>query len=133
MCLQSFEHDEVIAEARTSSDLFRLQAAIAFIEEYKLPSARLKDSRCWDDELPSHVRFQIDVHEHARLQFEPRIRNRQPHTDSARCHIHLRQYLFDLTGEDPARIGIDGNLCHIAGLYAANIILEYLGVDPHAR
>ena len=130
--LQPLEHDEIIADARTNSDLFRLQAAVAVIEEYQLPSAGLKDSRCGNDELSSQAGFQIDVHEHARLQFEPRIRHRQPHTDGARCHIHLRQNLFDLTGECAARIRIDGNLRRVAGLYAANVVLEDLGINPYA-
>ncbi len=44
MWLQPFEDDEVIADARTSSNLLRLQAAIALIQEHKLPSAGLKNS-----------------------------------------------------------------------------------------
>jgi hypothetical protein len=41
---------------------------------------------------------------------DSRIRNRQPYTHGARCHVYLRQEFFDLARECTAWIGIDGNL-----------------------
>src|SRR4030081_600523 len=104
MWFQSLEHDEVISNAGTGRDLLWLKASIAMIEKNQLPGAGLEDSRGRNNELTSQVGLYIDVHEHTGLQFESCIRHRQPHTNSTRCHVHLRQNLFDLTREYAARI-----------------------------
>src|SRR3981081_1999368 len=103
MWFQSLEHDEVIPNAGTGRDLLWLKDSIALIEKNQLPGAGLEDSRGRNNELTSQVGLHIDVHEHAGLQLESRIRHRQPDPNSTRCHIHLRQDLFDLTGECAAR------------------------------
>src|SRR3981189_1447381 len=128
MWFQSLEHDEVISNAGTGRDLLWLKASVAMIEKNQLPGAGLEDSRGRNNELTSQAGLHIDIHEHARLQLEARIRHRQPYTNRAGCHIHLRQDLFDLAGECAGRIGIDGNLCRIARLQSSNIVLKYLRV-----
>src|SRR5260370_37638394 len=104
MRFQPLEHNEVITNAGTGRDLFWLKTAVAMIEENHLSGAGLEDSRGRNKELTFQAGLHIDIHEHARLQFESRIRYRQPHTKSARCHIYLWQDLFDLAGERTARI-----------------------------
>src|SRR6266700_3984572 len=133
MRLQPLQNDEVIANASTDSNLLRLQTAIPVVKEYELPGPGLEDRRRRHDELASQAGFESDIDEHARLQLESQVRNRQPHTNGARCHIYLRQYLFNLSGECAPWIGISGNLCHIAGLYSAHVVLENLRIDPHTR
>src|SRR3979490_1172288 len=110
MWFQSLEHDEVISNAGTGRDLLWLKASIAMIEKNQLPGAGLEDSRGRNNELTSQVGLYIDIHEHAWLQLESRIRHRQPHTNGACCHIHLGQDLFNLAGECAARIRINGDL-----------------------
>src|SRR6266567_7546470 len=133
MRLQTLDNDKVIAYARTDSDFLRLQTAIPVVKEYELPGPGLEDCRRRHHELASQARLQSDIDEHARLQLESWVRNRQPHTNGARCHIYLRQYLFNLSGECAPWIGIGVNLRRIAGLYPANVVLENLRIHPHAR
>src|SRR5258708_26995852 len=115
MCFQPLEYDKVITDARTGRDLLWLKTAVAVIEKNQLSGTGLEDSRRRNNELTSQAGLHIDVHEHARLQLESRIRHRQPDTNSARCHIHLRQNLFDLAREYAARIRIDRNLRCVTG------------------
>src|ERR1700674_3651079 len=104
MRFQPLEHNEVISNAGTNCDLFWLKTAVAMIDKNQLSGAGLEDSRDRNNELTSQAGLHIDVHEHARLQLESRIRHRQPDTNSTRCHIHLWQNLFDLARECAARI-----------------------------
>src|ERR1700761_3689869 len=133
MSFQPLEHDEFVSDARTGRDLFWLKTAVAAIQKNELSSTRLEDSRSRNHELASQARFHIDIYEHARLQLEARVRHRQPYTHGACRHIHLGQDLFNLAGECSAGIRIDGNLCGIAGLHAADVVLEYLRVNPDTR
>src|SRR6266700_2056492 len=133
MCLQTPDNDEIIAHTRTDSNFLRLQTAIPVVKEYELPGPGFEDRRRRHDELASQAGFESDIDEHTRLQLESRVHNRQPHTNGARCHIYLRQYLFNLSGEPAPWIGISGNLRRIARLNPANVVLENLRIDPHTR
>src|SRR2546430_10195 len=133
MCFQPCEYNEVISDAWTGRDLFWLKTSIAMVEKYQLAGTGLEDSRGGNNELTSQAGLHIDVHLHARFQLESRICHSQAHTNGARCHIYLWQDLFDLSGKYAPRIRIDRNLCCVAGPQSSNIILEYLGIDPHVR
>src|SRR5437879_8097245 len=122
MCFQPCEYNEVISDAWTGRDLFWLKTSIAMVEKNQLAGAGLEDSRGRNNELTSQAGLHIDVHEHARLQLESRIRHRQAHTNGARCHIYLWQDLFDLTGKYAPRIRIARNLRFFAGLNWPNIL-----------
>ena len=107
--LQSFQNDEIVADARAQLNVARLQIPIAAIHKNNLPSARTAERRLQGLRVdrPSAI-LSVHVHEHARFEQEPRVRKDDAHVRRSRVHVHLRIDEIHAALEGSARKGIHG-------------------------
>src|SRR5277367_1199501 len=133
MRLQSLENDEILSNTRADRDFLRFETPIAVVQKDNLPCTGLEDSRSGHNELAAQAALHVNIDEHARLQLEAGIGNRQAYAHGARRHVYLRQNLFDLPGERTTRIRVHCDSNRIARLQPSDVVLEDLRIHPHTR